>query len=861
MASQVKNVFDFPQQQPLQDSGLPPVDIDISGGDTSPVSFKDGVLKVERADGSVAIDLNPDRSAFGRKRDTGFDANLAHDMDDGDLAAIASELLEGIELDEDSRRDWLEIRSRGISLLGLKLEEPRGDTGTSSAPLEGMSTVRHPLLLEASVAFQAGARGELLPAKGPIKIRNDTPTGAPPGTLEGSSPSDELATALETYLNKYLITIAREYYPDTDKMLFSCAFGGDGFKKIYHCPLRRRPVSESVDAENLIVSNAATDLSNCGRVTHRLKMRKSVLRRMQLLGAYRDIHIQRPSSKPPDEVEQKKAEIGGYKPEPTRPEDKDFTIYEIYCELDLDEYAPKHLKGECLPLPYKVTIEPDSRQVLEVKRNWRKEDETCQARQVFVQFPFIRALGFYGLGFVHLLGNTTIALTAAWREMLDAGMFANFPGFVYAKQAGRQLTNQFRVPPGGGIPLDVPGTARIQDMLMPIPYKEVGPAFSAFIQHVEEAAKQLAMTANSNIGEGKQDAPVGTTLALIEQATKVIASAFKRLHAAQVEEFALIKDLFIEDPEALWRHNRKPLPQWQQQQFIQALNTYELTPVADPNNPTSLHRMAKGAVLKTLQASNPMIYDAVAVDKRIMAISDIDPEGLFKPPQPPGPDPVQMVMQMKQQQAQMQNDIKMKESQLKAAIAAMQQQGKAADRASKERIEAMKFQLAQQQDQSGAIDEQMKAMVEMATMKQKLGMEQQKHQMDMQHKQQEHGMDMQQRHDEFRHDAHLRQQELGMQQQEHMHQTQLQQQDHQMNMQHSQQQHELGMHQQKQQQELDKQAPKPQGGPNAGSNPTGNPQGSGGGGNPMANRPGKGQTTTKGSGTTRPPDGKSKRDS
>ncbi len=204
-------------------------------------------------------------------------------------------------------------------------------------------------------------------------------------------------------------------------------------------------------------------------------------------------------------------------------------------------------------LPYRVTIEKDSKQVLEISRNWKKDDPLCQARQTFVQYPFIPALGFYSLGFLHLLGNTTLALTAATREMLDAGMFANFPGFVYAKQVGRQLTNQFRCPPGGGIGIDLPAGMAVNQVVMPLPYKEVGPAFPAFIQHVEQNGRQLAMVSNAPVAEGKQDAPVGTTLALIEQQTKVLGSAFKRLHIAQCKEFKLLVALFREDPEALWR--------------------------------------------------------------------------------------------------------------------------------------------------------------------------------------------------------------------------------------------------------------------------------------------------------------------
>lgn len=676
-------------------------DSDLS--DTAKPEFEDGALKIEHDDGSVTIDFNPPDDEEDAPEDSEFDKNLAKEMDDAELGQIANDLLDGIQRDEDSRKDWLETRALGIGLLGLKLERPRASAGDSSAPLEGMSTVRHPLLLEATVSFQATARAELLPASGPVKVRNDAPT-PPAGVLKETSASqeledslqskDELSQALEKDLNHYLTVTATEYVPDTDRMLFYVGFGGDGFKKVYNCPLRRRPVSESIDAEDLIISNTSTDLRNSGRVTHHIKMRKSTLKRMQLLGAYREVDLSEPTTPKKTAVDQKKEEISGQSTSNTRPEDRDYDIFECYTELDLDDFAPDQFKGKKLPLPYRVTIEKDSRKVLDIRRNWEDDDDQCHAKQFFVQFPFIRGLGFYGLGYVHLLGNTTNALTAAWRETLDAGMFANFPGFLYAKGAGRQLTNQMRVAPGSGVAIDVGAQQDIRQAIMPLPYKEVGASFTGFVTHVEETGRRLASTANVNVGEGKQDAPVGTTLALIEQGAKVMDSAHKRLHAAQAEEFKLLKCRFQEDPESFWRHNKKPTVQWKKQQFLDALENCELVPVADPNNPTSLHRIAKGAIIKQLQAANASLYDPVAVDMRVMRISDIDPAGLFRPtPAPPPPDPRMVAIQEKAKAQSQMGQIQLLESKIKAATAAAAIQDKALDRASREKIEGMKIEL------------------------------------------------------------------------------------------------------------------------------------------------------------------------
>lgn len=713
--------------------------------------FRDGVLHIDNDDGSTTIDFRatPESEEDTTLDEKGFGANLAKKMDDGRLSQIATDLIEGVDRDDQSRRNWLSTRAQGISLLGLELEKPRSDTGNASAPLEGMSTVRHPLLLDATVRFQATARAELLPATGPVKVRNDTPSRAtqpqqsgdpndpnnPTPTLPPQDTPDDLAQALEKDFNHYLTVVATEYVPDTDRMLFYVGFGGDGFKKVYNCPIRQRPVSESVDAEDLIVSNAATDLSNCGRVTHRIRMRRSILRRMQILGAYRDVDLALPAVMPAkNPVDKKKEEVAGVNPSVQRPEDRDYEIYEIYCELDLDEFAPKSFKGKGLPLPYRVTIEKESRQILDIRRNWEKDDDQCMSKEYFVQFPMIRGLGFYGLGYIHLLGNTTIALTAAWRLQLDNGMFANFPGFLYSKGIGRQLSNQFRVPPGGGVGLELGAQQDIRSAVMALPYKETGPSFSAFSTHVEEVGSKLASTANINVGEGKQEAPVGTTLALIEQATKVMDSAHKRLHASQAKELKLLKQRFKEDPEAMWRHNKNTTIPQDKEQFLKALNDYNIVPVADPNNPTSLHRMAKAMAVMELAKANPELYDIVKVHLRIGRMADLGNEDLMRPvPATPPPDPRMEAIQQKAESSKQQNEIQLQEATIKAQTAQAEIQDKAAERVSREKIENMKISQDQIKLQNEAIIHAHDAAHDMAAKKQEMMLNAAQHQQDMHH--------------------------------------------------------------------------------------------------------------------------------
>ena len=408
-----------------------------------------GAIEIPQDDGSVLVDFSPDVKA-GESED--HSENLAGRLSESDLMRIGSQLLTAIQEDDQSRREWLENRAAGLDLLGLKVETARSVAGGSSAPVEGMSTVRHPLLQEAVLRFQANSYSELCPARGPAKVVNFS---------DQTATNDQLASALERDLNHYLTTTASEYYPDTDRMLWWLGYGGTMFKKVYACPLRRRPVSEMVDAKDLIVSDACTDLANAPRVTHQITMRRSVMKRMQILGVYRDTPL---SGTPfdPDPVERKVGEIQGVDVSDMNAEESDYQLYECYCELDVPGFH--HIDDEGvktgLPLPYRVTLERATGRVLEIRRNWREEDEDFLPRIPFVQYTFVRGMGFYGIGLLQILGNTTRAVTSAWRLMLDAGMFANFPGFLFAKSANRQMTNEFRVPPGGGAPIGSDQTSR-----------------------------------------------------------------------------------------------------------------------------------------------------------------------------------------------------------------------------------------------------------------------------------------------------------------------------------------------------------------------------------------------------------------
>ncbi|MCV9940921.1 hypothetical protein OIU35_31610 [Boseaceae bacterium BT-24-1] len=590
-------------------------------------------VSIPTDDGGVIINFGK----IARTRDIGaeHDENLAEDLDEGTLSILSEDVIQGIEADIESRREWLQQRAEGLELLGLKLDSPSTDVSGSSAPLSHMSTVRHPLLLEAILRFQANARGELLPADGPVKIRVDDVSSS--GTPQEDREEDRQADQLETDFNYYLTTTASEYYPDTDRMLLMVGFGGCGFKKIYHCPIRRRPVSESVDAEYLIVSHGATDLRNAARVTHQITMRPSVLKRMQIMGAYRDTPLGSAPLQQQSAVEAKVDDIQGTAPQASyREEDQPRTIYECYCEIDVPGYEHKE-KGKItgLPLPFKVTIDKDSRKILELRRNWKEGDELYEAKRTFVKYPFVPGLGFYDIGLLHILGNTTIAVTAAWREALDAGMFANFPGGLIDKAAARQNSNEFRAGPGAFIPIDTQGKP-INQIVAPFPYKEPGPGLLALTKDIAETGQRVGGTAELSTGEGRQDAPVGTTIALLEAARVTLDAVHKRLHQAQAEEFGLIKEKFEEDPESFWRFNKrkkKARYSWDVERFTAALENNDLVPAADPNTSSHTMRVMKAQAVYQIASADPGFFDKREVYLRTLSALGINnPEALFAPP-------------------------------------------------------------------------------------------------------------------------------------------------------------------------------------------------------------------------------------
>jgi hypothetical protein len=605
-----------------------PINVQIVDDDNSAARVVDGNLEIPTPDGGVVIKFNPTPDSDPDNDDPAkFYENIASKIPEAKRMTIAEELMEAIEADDQSRAESLANRAKGMDLLGLQIQDPKAGDGAAAA--DGMSVVTNPLLLDAILKGWANAQAEFLPADGPCKVEDF-----------GTNPSqqrDELADAYERDMNYFLTSIATEYAPETSHMLlWGTFFGGAGFKKVYMHPMKKRPTSEKVDSKDLIVSDATTDLKSVERITHVISMRQSVMKRMQMKEFYLEVTLT-PPTPTPNAVDEKTAAIQGVFASKSRPEDQPYTLWETQCELDLEEFAPKDFKGKGIPLPYLVTIEKDSRVILAVRRDWKPEDEDCMRKRMYVKYPYVPGPGFYGTGLLNILGNSTAAMTAAWRMCLDAGMLANFPAFLIAKLAGRQNTSDYTLNAGTGTPIETGGRP-INEVVADLPYKEAGPGLMALIDKITEQSKSVGAAAEIPVGEGIQNIPVGTMLAHIEMATKLMAATHKGMHNAQDEELGLIADLFREAPESFWKANKSKASRafgWTADKLLQALDTVTLVPKSDPNIPSHIHRTMRAVALVELQ-SGPLgaLMDPVETLKRTLRAMREDPNGLVKQPPP-----------------------------------------------------------------------------------------------------------------------------------------------------------------------------------------------------------------------------------
>lgn len=642
-----------------------PVTVRIVDTDEAVTVDGDGNVFTRQPDGGniVSFGAANNKDAEGK----GWFDNLVEQIDSKELAEIAEELYEAISADERSRDGYLATRAKGLDLCGLQLKEPK--TSSADTASEGISTVTNPLLLETILKGWANAQAELLPAAGPAKVKDD-----------GEEVDDELADALERDFNHYLTCTATEFYPETSHMLlWGPYFGGSGFKKVYRCPLKKRPTSKTVEAKDLIVDDTTKDLKSCGRITHYIPMRQSVMKRMMLSGAYRRADLPEPA--PDSNAEKQKIEQVQGTSKSSRPEDQPYNVWEAQCELDLDQFIPSkgpssQFKSEKIPLPFCVTLDKDSKEILAIRRDWGDDDENAERKRMYVKYPYVPGPGFYGTGMINILGNAAAALTMAWRIALDAGEFASFPGGLVAKLGGRQNSSLMRAGPGQFIPIETGGMP-ISQVVMGMPYKDPTPGLMTMIDKVLAQAKEVGGVADIPAAEGIANVPVGTMLAQIEQATKIMAAAHKGMHQAMSEELELILDLFRAHPEDFWRYNKIQGARdfWTEEKFALALQRWNLVPVSDPNVPSHIHRVAKALAevqLASMPLFTPYFNLKEVAQSALQAIHSriqlIDP-----PPQQPGTSPEDAKV------AQAQADIvaaqaKAQEAQAKIALMPQQNQ-------------------------------------------------------------------------------------------------------------------------------------------------------------------------------------------
>lgn len=566
------------------------------GGLTVGVVNPEAVVIADEDDGGVVIDFNPG----GDEPQIEFDANLAEHMEDGDLSSLASDLMASYDEDRSSRSEWEDAYIDGLDLLGVKIEE-------RTTPFDGATGVSHPILSEAVIRFVSQAMMEIFPQNGPVRT---TVIG------KNSEEKTEQARRVQDYMNYLLTEEIEEYRPSTEQLLFKTALAGSGFRKVYYDPNYDRPDSLFVPAEDFVISYDTTDLKSSSRYTHVMRKSDNFVRRMQLNGFYRDVDLGDASDEGSD-IQTKYNELTGV----TEVSETDVrTLLEMFVELDLEGFEHKGQDGEPtgLSLPYVVTIDQSSTKVLSIRRNYKEDDPLTRAHQHFVHYKFQPGLGFYGFGLIHLIGSIAKSSTSILRQLIDAGTLANLPaGF---KARGLRIKGDDRpIEPGEFRDIDLPGGA-IRDNILPLPFKEPSGTLAQLMGVLVDEGRRIASIADMNIGEGNQEAPVGTTIALIERSMKVMSAVHARLHNSLRREFKLLSAII-----------RDTLPEYPYEVGEDSLiarsdfdDRVDIIPVSDPNATSFAQRiMQQQAALQT-SAQAPQLYDLRKLHRSFLQTVGVD---------------------------------------------------------------------------------------------------------------------------------------------------------------------------------------------------------------------------------------------
>ena len=552
-------------------------------------------------DGGAVIDFDPSM----REISTDFFANLAEDMDDRELGSIASELTSDFDANKSSRQEWEDAYANGLELLGFNYSE-------RTEPFRGASGVTHPLLAEAAVQFQAQAFNELLPAGGPVRT-------AIVGS-EDAAKSDQ-AQRIKDFMNYYITNEMEEYTPDMDQMLFYLPLAGSTFKKVYYDDNLDRAVSKFIPAENLVVPYETADLQSCPNITHVVRMSLNDLRKNQIAGFYRDIPVL-PQQGAEDDLTGELDRITGMEPSTV---DYDCTLLECHVDLDLEGYEDMGQDGEPtgIKLPYIVTISQDNGQVLSIRRNYKEDDPAKQKIQYFVHYKFLPGFGFYGLGLIHTIGGLSRTATAALRQLIDAGTLSNLPAGFKARGL-RIRDDDDPLQPGEFRDVDAPGGA-IRDSLMPLPFKGPDGTLFQLLGFVVDAGRRFATITDMKVGDGNQKAAVGTTIALMEQGSRVMSAVHKRLHYAMKIEFKLLARVMKESLPPIYPYAIEGVDSAVKAKDFD--DTIDVIPVSNPNVFSQAQRIALAQTKMQLAAQAPQMHNMYEVYRDMyeaLGVRDID---------------------------------------------------------------------------------------------------------------------------------------------------------------------------------------------------------------------------------------------
>ena len=528
-----------------------------------------------------------------------FNKNLAEEMSEGDLTQLSGDLIEDYESDISGRKDWIQTYVDGLQLLGLKLEE-------RTEPWPGACGVYHPLLAEAVVKFQAETMMETFPAAGPVKtqiIGKETPE------------KKEAAERVQADMNYQLTDVMIEFRPEHERMLWGLGLAGNAFKKVYFDPGLDRQTSMYVPAEDVVVPYGASSIDSSERVTHVMRKTKNEMRRLQHDGFYRDIDLGDPIVMM-DDVEKKIAEKLGFRAS----QDNRFKLLEMQVDLDLKGYEHKDEGGKKtgIALPYIVTLEKGTGEVLAIRRNWRPEDDTNQKRAHFVHYPYIPGFGFYAFGLIHLIGAYSKSSTSILRQLVDAGTLSNLPG-GFKTRGLRTKGDDTPISPGEFRDVDVP-SGTIRDNLMALPYKEPSQVLMALLGQMIEEGRSFAGSMDLNASDMSAQAPVGTTLAILERSLKTMSAVQARIHYAMKQEFKLLKEIIRDYTPPDYSYEPEEGDRRAKQSDYDMV---EVIPVSDPNATTMAQKVVQYQAALQLAQTAPQLYDLPVLHRQMLDVLGI----------------------------------------------------------------------------------------------------------------------------------------------------------------------------------------------------------------------------------------------